>query len=90
MKDLKKGTLALVTLVFDDMYGYKPTKIRSFAGDPPSKKNNYLFVPAMLTYQGTLTAKDGDMTFFIYFDSKSKAWEATFDPVTVEKVSQGV
>ena len=79
--DLKRGTQALVTQVFEDTYGYKPTKIRSLAGDPPNKKNSYLFNAAMVTYQGLLTYNGGDMLFFIYFDADTKEWKYDFTGV---------
>ena len=79
--DLKRGVQALATQVFQDTYGYKPTKIRSLAGDPPSVKNDYLFNAAMLTYQGLLTAGSGNMLFFIYFDAETKQWMYDFTAV---------
>jgi hypothetical protein len=79
--DLKSGVLDLVNTVFKDTYGYEPENVRSLGGDPPSKKNSYLFNAAMLTYQGLLTANSGDMVFFIYFDPESKAWEYNFESV---------
>jgi len=79
--DLKRGVQALATQVFRDAYGYKPTKIRSLAGDPPSKKNSYLFNVGMMTYQGLLTAESGDMMFFIYFDAETKEWKYDFTAV---------
>ena len=79
--DLKRGTQALVTQVFQDTYGYKPTNIRSLAGDPPNKENSYLFNAAMLTYEGLLAAASGDMLFFIYFDAETKQWMYDFTAV---------
>lgn len=77
--DKLNQTLELVTTVFSDAYGYNPTNIRSLSGESPSENNSYLFVAAMLTYQGLLTTKSGgDMLFFIYFDAETKEWKYDF------------
>ncbi len=71
-------TLELVASVFRDAYGYTPTNIRSFNDEPPNENNSYLFLSAMMTFQGLLTTEGGDMAFFIYFDPDSEEWRYDF------------
>jgi len=78
MKNLKQGVEVLVKKVFKDVYDYIPKDVRSLAGDPPNKENNFLFNASMLTYEGITTGKEGDVLFFIYFDPQKKDWAYNF------------
>jgi hypothetical protein len=78
---LAKSARAIVTYGFEQAYGYKPTNITSLAGDPPSEKNGWLYMPALDLYQGRLEGKDDqEFIFFITRDSKGD-WEAEFTPI---------
>lgn len=79
---LKQDTTKLVNQVFEDVYGYKPSKIRDFIGNPPGEKNSYLFNAMLSQYEGIVTGKSSvDYIFFIFFNPKSNNWEYDITPI---------
>lgn len=79
---IKKDTEKLVKQVFNEVYGYNPSKIRDLGDNPPSEKNSYLFNAMMTQYEGKCTGKSSiDYLFFIFFNPESKDWEYSFTPL---------
>ena len=42
-KNLGKKTESFVQDVFEEVYGFRPSKVRDFAGKKPQESNYYLF-----------------------------------------------
>lgn len=89
---LAQDTETIIKQVFEDVYGYKPTKIRDYNNNPPSEENSYLFNAMFAQYEGICQGKSSiDYLFFIFFNSESKGWEYSFTPLpkkqTVKELS---
>ena len=79
---LRQDTEKLVKTVFEEVHGYRPSKVRDFTGNPPSEKNSYLFNAMLTQYEGLCTGKSSiEYLFFIFFDPEDKDWRYDITPV---------
>ena len=77
-KDSKVLT-AIVKTAFKEAYGYHPQKVIDSEGNPPNKKNNYLYNQTFGWYRGIVSLGGGnDMVFTIYKEEDN--WAAEFIP----------
>ena len=74
-KNLGKKTESFIQDVFEEAYGFRPSKVRDFEGKKPQKSNLYLFNPVMSMYEGLATKSSLDYAFSIHMNPDTKKWE---------------
>ena len=72
---LTKKTESFIQDVFEEAYGFRPSKVRDFQGKKPQKSNLYLFNPAMTMYEGLASKSSLDYAFSIHMNPDTKKWE---------------
>ena len=74
-KNLGKKTESFIQDVFEEAYGFRPSKVRDFAGKKPQESNNYLFNFMVVGYEGLSTYSGLDYLFSINLNPDNKKWE---------------
>ena len=74
-KNLGKKTESFVQDVFEEVYGFRPSKVRDFAGKKPQESNYYLFNPMMSMFEGLATQSSLDYMFSIHLNPDTGKWE---------------
>lgn len=79
-KSLKSKVESFVKEVFQEEFGYRPSKVTDFAGNPASEDNNYLLNINFMSYEGKCRGKSSiDYVFFIARNNAGK-WQYEFTP----------